>query len=285
MLGRADRARAEADAAVVEDRHRDLETLAGLAEHVLGRDLDVVEVQAAQVVAAQAHRVEALADLEPPHALLQDQRDVAVLAVDLAAGEGGEHVALRAVADVALLAVENVGAVGLADRARLELVGVGAGLRLSQREAGELAPAREVGQEALLLLVAAEHVDALEADRLVDAEHDRERRVDLGEGLEDPRVAGLGEALPAVGLVDVQAAEPRLAELADRPVADPARLLDLRCDPCATRSRARPRSAQRIRSCSAGSGCGHGNTISSWISPRNSDLVNDETAPSGLSSI
>ena len=43
--------------------------------------------------------------------------------------------------------------------------------------------------------------------------------------------------------------------------------------------------SERIRSCSAGSGCGHGNTISSWISPRNSDLVNDETAPSGLSSI
>ena len=41
----------------------------------------------------------------------------------------------------------------------------------------------------------------------------------------------------------------------------------------------------RIRSCSPGSGAGHGNTISSWISPMNSDLVNDETARSGLSSI
>ena len=41
----------------------------------------------------------------------------------------------------------------------------------------------------------------------------------------------------------------------------------------------------RIRSCSSGSGCGHGNTISSWISPRNSDFVNEETSLSGLSSI
>ena len=134
---------------------------------------------------------------------------------------------LRAVADVALLAVEHPGAVGLLDRARLDLVGVGAGLRLGQREAGELAPRREVGQEALLLLVGAEQVDALEADRLVDAEDDRERRVDLGEGLEDPRVAGLGEALAAVLLVDVEPAEAGLAELLDRVVADPALLLDL----------------------------------------------------------
>ena len=91
---------------------------------------------------------------------------------------------LRAVADVALLAVQHPGAVGLADRPRLEVVGVRAGLGLGQREAGELAPAGEVGQEALLLLVGAEQDDALEADRLVDAQHDRERRVDLGEGLE-----------------------------------------------------------------------------------------------------
>ena len=105
---------------------------------------------------------------------------------------------LRAVADVALLAVEHPGAVGLLDRARLDVVGVRARLGLGQREAGELAPGGEVGQEALLLLVGAEHVDALEADRLVDAEHDRQRRVDLGEGLEDARVAGLREALAAV---------------------------------------------------------------------------------------
>ena len=152
---------------------------------------------------------------------------MAVLAVDLAAGEGGEHVALGAVADVALLAVQHPRAVGLLHRARLDLVGVRARLGLGEREAGELAPGGEVGQEALLLLVGAEHVDALEADRLVHAEHDRERRVDLGEGLEHARVAGLREALAAVALVDVEAAEPGLAELADHVVADPALLLDL----------------------------------------------------------
>ncbi len=114
VLGRADRAGAEPDAPVVEHRHRDPEAVAGFAEDVLGRDLDVVEVEAAQVVAAQAHRVVALADLEALHPLLEDERDVAVLAIDLAARESGEDVALGAVADVALLAVEHPGAVGLA---------------------------------------------------------------------------------------------------------------------------------------------------------------------------
>ena len=114
LLGGADRARAEAHAAVVEDLHRDLEAVAGLAEHVLRRDPDVVVVEVAQIVAAQSHRVVALADLEAVHVGGEDQRDVAVLAVDLRAGEGHDHAGLRAVADVALLTVEQPRAVGLA---------------------------------------------------------------------------------------------------------------------------------------------------------------------------
>jgi hypothetical protein len=58
-------------------------------------------------------------------------------------------------------------------------------------------------------------------------EHDRERRVDAGEGLEDARVPRLREALAAVFLGHVEAAEAALAELADDVVADPPLLLDL----------------------------------------------------------
>jgi len=90
-LGRADRAGAEAETPVVEDVHRDPEALAGLAEHVLRRDAHVAEVEVAQVVAAQAHRVVAPADLEAVHAALDDQRDVAAPAADLGAGEGDQH--------------------------------------------------------------------------------------------------------------------------------------------------------------------------------------------------
>ena len=43
--------------------------------------------------------------------------------------------------------------------------------------------------------------------------------------------------------------------------------------------------SSRIRSCSPGSGAGQGKTISSWISPRNSDLVKDETSYSGCPEI
>ena len=161
---------------------------------------------------------------------------------------------LRAVADVALLAVQDPGAVGLPDRARLQVVGVRAGHRLGQREPGELAPGGEVGQEALLLLVGAEQDDALVADRLVDAEDDRERPVDLGEGLEDARVAGLGEALAAVLLVDVEAAAARLAELADHVVADPAVLLDLARGRSSRRSPGLGRRARGPRICSSASG-------------------------------
>src|SRR4051812_9359263 len=102
-LGRANRAGAEADPAVVEDLHREVEALTGLAEHVLRGHPDVPEVQPAEVVAAQAHRVVALPDLEALHPLLEDEGDVPVLAVDLAAREGREHRALAAVANEALL--------------------------------------------------------------------------------------------------------------------------------------------------------------------------------------
>src|SRR5680860_909803 len=122
----ADRARAEAHAPVVEHVHGDPEALAGLAEHVLRRHEHAVEVQLAQVVAAQAHGVEALADLEAVHALFDDEGGVAALAVMLGGGEGHEHRALVAVADIVLHAVQAPGAVGLALGARVHAVNVGA---------------------------------------------------------------------------------------------------------------------------------------------------------------
>ena len=107
------------------------------------------------------------------------------------------------------------------------MVRVRARVRLGEREAGEPAAGGEVGEEALLLLLGAEHVDALEADRLVNAEDDREGGVDPGKGLEHARVAGLGETLAAEALGDIEATQAALPELADHVVADPAVLLDL----------------------------------------------------------
>ena len=137
----------------------------------------------------------------------------------------------------------------------LEVVGVRPGLGLGQREPGQLASRREVGQEARLLLVAAEQRDALVADRLVHAEHHRERGVGLAEHLEDAAVAGLREALAAVLLWHVQAAAPALAELADDVVADPALLLDrARVDQLSAYSRSQPTSSRTLLLLSSGRG-------------------------------
>jgi hypothetical protein len=93
--------------------------------------------------------------------------------------------------------------------------------------ASDPAAGGEIREEALLLLVGAEQVDALEPDRLVDTHDDRERRVDLGERLEHTGVAGLREALAAIALRDIQAAEPAVAQLLHEAVAEPAPFLDL----------------------------------------------------------
>ncbi len=158
---------------------------------------------------------------------------------------------------------------------------VRARLGLGEREAGELAAGAEVGQEARLLLVGAEQHDALHPDRLVHAHDHRERRVDLREHLRHAAVARLGEPLAAVLLGHVEAHQAALAQLGDR---------------CRRRSSGPPRScagrtprptragdavSARILSCSASSGLGNGKTISSWISPRNSDFANEETPSTG----
>ena len=90
-----------------------------------------------------------------------------------------------------------------------------------------LRPAAGVGEEALLLLVRPEHVDAFEPNRLVHAQDDGQGGVDLGEGLEHTGIAGLGQALPAVSLGHVEAHQTALPEFPDHVVADPAVLLDL----------------------------------------------------------
>jgi hypothetical protein len=61
----------------------------------------------------------------------------------------------------------------------------------------------------------------------VDAEDDREGGVDLPDGLEHPGVAGLGEALAPVLLVDVEAEGADLTQVAEDLIGNPALLLGL----------------------------------------------------------
>ena len=75
------------------------------------------------------------------------------------------------------------------------------------------------------------------------AQDDRERRVDLGEGLEHARVAGLGEALAAVPLRHVEAAAGR----ARRARGSRRRRSSAPPRSCAGRARGRSRAAAAIR--------------------------------------
>jgi hypothetical protein len=198
------------------------EPVTGLAEQVLGRHPHVLEVHALEVVRLQPQGLEARTGRETLHALLDDERDVP----EVGAGEHRQHV-LVAVADPALLAVQQPRAVGLPLCPGLEVVGVRSHVRLGQHERGQLAPGGEVGQPARLLVVGAVQVERLRADRLVHAHHDGESAVDVAELLHDPAVARLTEAQAAVLLVDEHAGQLALAEVADDVVADPALLLRL----------------------------------------------------------
>ncbi len=212
------------------------------------------------MVPAQAHGVEPLPDLEPLHLPLDDQRDVAVPSVDLAAGEGGEDRALPPVADEALLAVQKPGAVRLPHGPALDVVGVRAGVPLCEREAGELAAGGEVGEEALLLLVGAEHVDALEADRLGALRARSTARRRSGRRSRTPARSRSGKALAPVLLRHVEAHQAPLAEARGRRRRRSSRPPRSCGVPAGSPASWAEAISARTRSCSAGSDWGHGNT-------------------------
>ena len=83
-------------------------------------------------------------------------------------------------------------------RPGVDVAGVGARLRLGQAERAELPPARRLRQPLALLLLAAEQVDRLGAQRGVGAERDRDRGVDAGQLLDGERV---GERVAAAAAV------------------------------------------------------------------------------------
>src|SRR4029079_6701396 len=82
LLGRADRAGTELEAADVEDVERDLVALADLAEDGVGGHLDVLEDQLARRRAADAELLLLRPGRKPLRRLLDDERGE-VLAVDL----------------------------------------------------------------------------------------------------------------------------------------------------------------------------------------------------------
>ena len=198
---------------------------------------------------------------------------MAVLAVDLAAREGGEHLARAAVADVALLAVQDPGAVGLLDRARSRCCRRPSPRRLGEREArracgrsrgrGGSAPSARRCRTCAMPLKPIDWCTPMTTESVAS----------IWAKVSNTRaVAGLGEALAAVLLGDVEPAQAGVAELAHQCGRRSSASPRARAGRCARRSRALRCSGRGTRSCSASSGCGHGNTSSSWISPQEEGL-------------
>src|SRR5262249_37713665 len=143
LLGGADGARAELEAADVEDVERDLVALADLAEDGVGADRGVLQDHLARRRAADAELLLLWPGREALRGALDDEgREV--LAVDLR--EHGEDVGEAGVGDELLRAGEPIAPVRLAVGARLRGERVAAGAGLGERVGGEQLPDRELRQ-------------------------------------------------------------------------------------------------------------------------------------------
>jgi gluconate 5-dehydrogenase len=219
LLGPRDVSRTELDASEVQDVERDLVAFADPSEHVLDRNLDVVEhehgrgrsVEPELLLVGSAHHA---------HPALDDESRE-LFTVHL--GEDGEDVGERAVGDPGLLPVERVEpAISGQPRGRSRRQGVGAGVRLGQRVGADQLRTREPRQVARLLVVGAEVHDRERPDRRVAADRSSERGTHR-QVFADVRGADLVEPETAVrgGYLEPQQIEVRgfFQELAcERPV-------------------------------------------------------------------
>lgn len=176
-----------------------------------------------QIVGLQAHGVVATPYLDSVHVALDDESDMTPLG---SPGEGGEHIA-RAVSDPSLLAFNHIRAVGLESRGRLEVIGIGPRIRLGEGETSPLAPGNQIREEPILLLLRTVHDDALVTDRLVDAEHHGQRRINLPDVLEHLAVTGLGEPQAPVLGIHIEPEKTHLPQLAQSALRKSAVALDL----------------------------------------------------------
>ena len=132
-LGEAEHLRADADAAFVEGLDGDLVAFAGLAEHVLGRDVAILEDDLAGRGGANAELVFFLADGKSDGVFFDEEGgDAFVSGRGVEGREDDEHASFAGVGDPQLLAVEDV-AVGAFFGPGLQGEGVGAGGGLAER--------------------------------------------------------------------------------------------------------------------------------------------------------
>ena len=188
-----------------------LKPCAARAEQALLRHAAVRERQRPRVGRVPAHLAVRLALLVARRAVRDDQVGDLVVAGARGDADDAGDVGAR-VGDELLGAVDHPVAV-VAARAGADVAGVRARLGLGQPERAELAPRGQVGHPLLLLLLGAEQVDRLRAERGVRAHRDRHRGVDARELLDRDRVGERVAARAAVLLGERDPHQPEVAEL------------------------------------------------------------------------
>ena len=210
-LGDAQRLGRDADAPAVQGGHGDLEALALLAQQVLLGNLHVVEIQLAGGGRADAHLVIVLLKGKALPALFHDKGGDAPRS-DTGGGDGEHHIGagLAAVGDEYLL--EEV-VVPHALGGGLGAAGVRAGVGLGEAEGPQFFAGAEVGQIFFLLLLGAEGVDGVGAQRGMGGQDDARAAVHPGQLLHGDGVAQSVQPRAPVLLLIGQAHQAQLPHL------------------------------------------------------------------------
>ena len=141
--------------------------------------------------------------------------------------EDDEGVGLGRVRDEALRAVEDVVLAGLIELGdRLLAGGVGAGVRLGQAEGAQLAAGQQVGQILHLLLLRAEGIDRIAAQRSVRADDNGRGAADLSNLFNGHRVGEVVAALTTILLGERDTQEAVTGQLGDRLFGEALFLVD-----------------------------------------------------------
>src|SRR6266403_612915 len=181
--------RGDANAAGVEVRERDLQTLARRPQRVLGRHLEILECDLAGVVGAVAELVlHAHHAIARPVGAREEGRDAALAGGGIGDGEQHGHRRRAARRDERLGPVDHP-ALAAAHRARPQIRQVGAGLRLGEEQARQLLAAGHRAQVARLLLRGAV-IAHLPAERVGGADHVADAGVAVRELLGGQHVRG-----------------------------------------------------------------------------------------------
>src|SRR4029453_18336912 len=166
-------------------------------------------------------------DDEAGRSLLDDEGgDAAMAPGAIGLAEDERERRLAAGGDEALAAVEHV-VIAVARRDRRLVRGVGAGLRLREREAAGGEAGGDRPEELLALRVGAEPVERVAVERVVDRHDDRVARARPRDLLEGDDVRDRAGAAAAPPLGDRHAHEPELAHALDRLVREAAVAIDL----------------------------------------------------------